>query len=77
MPVQLKELPPVVKEVDITLSWNKLQDEREPIEKYTVYQRTLNGFDDVSEWTQLTTENSSVCEYTVKGLKGERNTNSW
>ena len=69
MPVQLNELPPKVKEVDITLSWDKLQDEREPIEKYTVYQRTLNGFDDVSEWTELTTENSSVCEYPVKDLE--------
>ena len=69
MPVQLNALPPEVKELDITLSWNKLQDEREPIEKYTVYRRTLNGFDDVPEWTELTTENSSVCEYLVKGLE--------
>ena len=71
MPVQMNELPPKVKELPITLTWNTLQDEREPIEKYTVYQRNLNG---VSEWTELTTlENRSVSEYSVRGLKsGEK-----
>ena len=70
MPVQLEELPSKVKENRITLKWSKPQDQKNTIQKYTVYQGTVNESGKVTELTELTTiENSSVCEYLVENLE--------
>ena len=70
MPVQLNELPPKVDENHITLNWSQLQEEGESIDKYTIYRRTVDSFDKVSEWKVLKTiEDSSVFEFTVDGLE--------
>ena len=50
MPVQLQDVLDKIDKSDFLLKWKETRDNGAPITKYTVYQRTVNGYAEVQPW---------------------------